>query len=63
VAVDDIADLYAQLGYREKAFAWLERAYQDRQQGLSQLKVAAKFDNLRSDPRFADLMRRVGLPQ
>jgi tetratricopeptide (TPR) repeat protein len=49
------------LGEHERAFAWLEQAYADRAQMLSELKAEPVFDPLRGDPRFADLMRRVGL--
>jgi hypothetical protein len=40
-----------------RAFEWLEKAY--REGGLVELKVDARWDKLRSDPRFADLMKRV----
>ena len=59
----DIAKLYAHLGEGDEAFRWLEKAYQERNGELAELKVAPEWDNLRSDPRFTDLMRRVGLPQ
>ncbi|HSP62536.1 MAG TPA: tetratricopeptide repeat protein, partial [Pyrinomonadaceae bacterium] len=58
-----IALIYTGLGEREQAFAWLEKAYQQRHPYLILIKVEPVFDSLRSDPRFADLMRRVGLPQ
>ena len=57
------AMLYAGLGEKDQAFQWLERGYQDRAFDMPYLKVDPLIDNLRSDPRFADLMRRVGLPQ
>jgi hypothetical protein len=50
------------IGEHEQAFRWLERGYQDRAQMLSELYAEAAFDPLRSDARFADLLRRVGLP-
>jgi TolB-like protein/Tfp pilus assembly protein PilF len=53
---------YAGLGDNDQAFAWLERAYQERRQRLTWLNVDPLLDPLRSDPRFADLVRRVGLP-
>jgi len=56
-----IAAIYVALGDREQAFAWLEKAYQDREQGVAYLKVDTHFDSLRSDPRFADLLRRLRL--
>jgi len=49
------------MGEHDEAFDWLERGYADRAQMLSELKVEAAFDPLRDDPRFADLLRRVGL--
>lgn len=58
-----IAGVYARLGEKEKAFEWLEKAYAQRDGGLTYLKVNWDFDSLRSDARFQDLLRRVGLPQ
>jgi len=57
-----IALVYAGLGEKDEAFAWLEKAYQVRDMGLTALKVDQCLDPLRSDPRFQDLLRRVGLP-
>lgn len=57
-----IAKQYAQLDNKEEAFQWLEKAFQERSTQLVFLKTDPNWDNLRSDPRFADLMRRVGLP-
>jgi TolB-like protein/DNA-binding winged helix-turn-helix (wHTH) protein/Flp pilus assembly protein TadD len=54
---------YLGLGDKEQAFAWLERAYKEKSAILQFLKVHPHFDPLRSDPRFADLVRRVGLDQ
>jgi hypothetical protein len=45
----------------EKAFASLEKAYSQRSSALTVLKVDPVYDPLRSDPRFEDLLRRVGL--
>ena len=59
----DIAMVYVGLGDKEQAFQWLDKAYEDRNQFMTRLKTEPKFDSLRSDPRFADLVRRVGLPQ
>ena len=58
-----IALVYLGLGENDQALAWLDRAYEERSDTLVVLKVDPMFDPLRSDPRFADLMRRVGLPQ
>jgi TolB-like protein/tetratricopeptide (TPR) repeat protein len=52
---------YLGLGDNEQAFAWMERAYQEQSNILQFLKVHPFFDPLRSDPRFANLVRRVGL--
>ena len=57
------ACIYAGLGDKERAFEWLEKGYVGRSDHLTQLKTEPMFDSLRSEPRFGDLMRRVGLPQ
>jgi serine/threonine protein kinase/Tfp pilus assembly protein PilF len=57
-----VAGIYSGLGDKDQAFAWLEQAYQERHPYLTLLKVEPVFDNLRSDPRFAELLRKVGLP-
>ena len=56
------ADLYALLEEKDQALAWLEKAYQERSSKLIDLQVDPDFDSLRSDPRFQELVRRVGLP-
>jgi len=56
-----LAMIYAGLGDRDEAFRSLEKAYEDREGRLSIIKLAPEFDGLRSDARFADLIRRVGL--
>ncbi len=57
----ETAMIYIGLGEREQAFAWLEKAYDERAWQLGFLKVEPIFDPLRSDSRFTDLMRRVNL--
>ena len=57
-----IAVVYVGLGNKDQAFVWLDKAYQDRSFFLIWLKVEPLFDPLRDDPRFQDLVRRVGLP-
>jgi hypothetical protein len=56
-----IAVIHTGLGDKEQAFAWLNRAYEERDNWLIYLKVEPRLDPLRSDVRFADLLRRVGL--
>jgi len=56
-----IALIHAGLGDRDQAFVWLEKAYEDHSFLLIFLKVEPRFDTLRSDPRFTELERRVGL--
>jgi serine/threonine protein kinase/Flp pilus assembly protein TadD len=64
VAPFDFAVIHAGLGERDQAFAWLERAYKERSYYMAvYLTTDARLDNIRSDPRFADLLRRVGLPE
>lgn len=58
-----VADAYARLGDEEHAFEWLEKAFAERENALTYLKIDTSFDKLRSDPRFKDLLRRIGLPQ
>ncbi len=53
---------YTGLGDKEQAFAWLEKAYQERRDRMVLLNVDPLLEPLRSDPRFLDLVRRVGLP-
>ncbi len=53
------AVLHAKLGQKDQAFAWLEKAFEERQPWLGQLPVDPQFDPLRSDPRFQDLIGRV----
>jgi tetratricopeptide (TPR) repeat protein len=58
----DIAIVYAGLGQKDQAFAWLQKAYEQRCDFMVWLKVDPRFGNLRADPRFQDLVRRVGFP-
>jgi hypothetical protein len=59
----DVAAQYALLGDKDDDFRWLEKAYQQHDSQLVELKVFPQFDSLRSDPRYADLVRRLGFPQ
>ena len=62
VSRHDLAIVYLALGEKQQALDWLEKAYEDRNWWMPWIKVEPRFDSLRSDPRFADLVRRVGLP-
>jgi TolB-like protein/tetratricopeptide (TPR) repeat protein len=53
--------VYIGLEEKDQAFAWLNKEYEAHSVGLTSLKVCPLYDSLRPDPRFADLMRRVGL--
>ena len=58
-----IAAIYAELGDKEQAFAWLGKSCDEHQNGVKEFKVSPRFDTVRSDPRFTDLLRRVKLAQ
>jgi eukaryotic-like serine/threonine-protein kinase len=58
-----IAELYAQLGDKDHAFQWLNTACQERDWRVEGLRTDFLLDPIRSDPRFAELVRKVGLPQ
>ncbi|NYF80242.1 TPR end-of-group domain-containing protein [Granulicella arctica] len=58
----EIALVYAGLGDKDGAFGWLEKAFAAHDKGLTYLKIDPCMDPLRSDPRFQDLVRRVGFP-
>ena len=61
VSAYSFATVYAALGDKDKAFEQLERSNQDRAGDFTYFRVDPFLDNLHSDPRFADLVRRVGL--
>jgi TolB-like protein/Tfp pilus assembly protein PilF len=63
VSPGELAVLHLSLGDKEEALALLKKAYEAHDLQLQYLKVDPQYDSLRSDPRFADIMRRVGLPQ
>jgi hypothetical protein len=54
--------VYAGLDDRDQAFTWLEKACEERFNRLVYLNIEAFWDPIRPDPRFADLVRRVGIP-
>ena len=57
----DVASVYGGLGEKDLAFTWLEKGFQDRSGQLGRARWEPQFEVLRSDPRFADLLRRMGL--
>jgi serine/threonine protein kinase/tetratricopeptide (TPR) repeat protein len=57
-----IAALFNGLGEKDQAFLWLEESYNGHEPLLTALNSAPYFDNLRADPRFQDLVRRIGIP-
>jgi TolB-like protein/predicted Ser/Thr protein kinase len=59
----DIAVLYAGLGEKDEVFRWLTAAYEERDYQMESLRTDFRLDPVRSDPRFAELVRKVGLPQ
>jgi len=58
----DIALIYTALGEKDTAFAWPAKAVAERSTWLVYSKWDPRLDPLRSDPRFQDLLRRIGLP-
>ncbi len=58
-----VAMIYAQLGDKDKAFNWLEKSFAEREGGLIVLHVEPAWEPIRSDPRFEQLERRVGVLQ
>jgi tetratricopeptide (TPR) repeat protein len=61
VPAHEIALIYAGLGEKDEAFTWLENAYEERSFNMMKLKVEPRWRGLRTDPRFVDLLRRMGL--
>jgi len=57
-----IALIYAGMGDKTQAFHWLDKAVEDRAHWLVWLRFDPRWDDLRSDPRYADLERRIGFP-
>jgi serine/threonine protein kinase len=56
-----MAQLYAMNNEPDQAFEWLEKAYREHSSFMTHLRIAPRLDNLRSDPRFTELVRRVGI--
>jgi TolB-like protein/Flp pilus assembly protein TadD len=57
-----VALVYGGLGDHDQAFAWLNKAYEERFPHLVMLRVGSRFGRIRSDPRYRELVRRIGLP-
>ena len=62
VSPGQIGIIYIALGEKDKAFEWLNQAYRDYDLNLMRMKVERRFDPIRSDPRFNELVKRIGLP-
>ncbi len=59
----EIASLHARVGEKDQVFVWLEKAFQERDSRIVALRVEPVFESLRSDPRFQDLVKRIGFPK
>lgn len=57
------AGIYAGMGDKDEAFRLLQKGYEQHSAGILYLGVDVFWDGMRSDPRYADLLRRIGLPQ
>jgi hypothetical protein len=62
-AAFQIAEVYAWRGEKDKAFEWLERAYQQRDGGLSDIKTDPPLADLRNDPRYKAFLSKMHLPE
>ena len=58
----EVAAIFASLNDTEQAFKSLQKAYEDQDYRLPFLNADTRFDRLHSDPRYPDLLRRIGLP-
>jgi hypothetical protein len=63
IAPFDVALVYAGLGSKSSTLEWLEKAYDDRSTWLTWIKVDPRFDIVRDDPRYRDLLRRMNLSE
>ncbi|MCI0616738.1 hypothetical protein L0244_27475, partial [bacterium] len=61
-AAFQIAEIYAYRGETDKAFEWLERAYEQRDTGLAQMKGDPLLRSLESDPRYITFLKKMKLP-
>jgi hypothetical protein len=61
-AADQIAEIYAWFGEPDQAFEWLNRAFAQRDGGISDIKTDPLFASLRQDPRYVAMLRKLALP-
>jgi serine/threonine-protein kinase len=61
VPATDLAELYARLGENARALDWLERAYEKRDMSLVMLNIDPKWNSIRAEPRFQELLHRLRL--
>ncbi|HTE87407.1 MAG TPA: hypothetical protein VK639_00475, partial [Terriglobales bacterium] len=59
----DFAYSYAELGDKEQTFAWLEKAFAEKSGGLEVIKTVPALDQWHSDPRYVELLKKMGMPQ
>jgi serine/threonine protein kinase/tetratricopeptide (TPR) repeat protein len=62
VLASEIAGFYAEAGDKDAAFKWLDIGFREHDRSLIGLKTVPRFQSLRSDPRFAELVKKIGLP-
>jgi hypothetical protein len=62
-APNEIAIYYALMGDRDHTFEWLEKGYAERSGRMEYIKAEDSFEPFHSDPRYIDLLKRMGLPQ
>ncbi len=62
ISAPSVSYIYAGLGERDEALSWLEKGFEERAFQMQLLNVDPRFDNVRDDPRFVELVRKVGLP-
>jgi hypothetical protein len=56
-----VALVYAALGETDEAFEWLEKSFQKHEESLCSIGIDSKFDSIRDDPRFNEILKKVGL--
>jgi len=58
-----VAEVYAMRGEADLSFVWLERAYEQRDTGIAEVKVEPHFRSLHRDPRWTAFLRKMGFPE